>query len=296
MAGYGQECSVEGKGDLAMFAGEEGQIQMPCKYQMSMTKCGPYEISVVPGQAFDSHYRQYTDTLWVAIKRLGTDFYWKGRTSTRKVNNYFDKPEKREPFNVKENGLSQAPFSLRMKTDEESHSVMLTVTDASWKVIFTAYDEEDHVRRANAGVKVICPNAKFTEEGDFPQALCGNDTDSKALKNREKDLSLASSIKTYMHDMLMNDEITQTSATCDAAARIFQRCKADRSKVIKKCHEIVSSDKVTQCLIKSKTDPMATFVHCLRYNCAFIDDLESCDMLQDAMEGCPKVPGVPKKC
>lgn len=296
--GEARNCEVRGKGDLTTYAKEEGRIQIPCKYQLSKTECGPYEISVVPGQAFDSQYRQYTETAWVAISRKGTDFYWKGRTSATKINRYFDQPgPNRELYSTKDNGLTAAPFLLKMKPDESSRSVLLTVDDAAWKVVFTAYDEADKERRAAAGVRVICPNADFSEEADIPNSLCGNATDKVALETHGDEIGLGSSIiKTLIHDVLMNDEVVQTSPQCDAAARIFQRCRADRSEVIKKCNDIITDIRVKKCLNKSDTNPMTVFVHCLRYNCDFIDDLDSCDTLREDMEGCPRVAGVPDKC
>jgi len=296
--GYGEECGVQGKGQLTTFAGEEGRVQIPCKYQLSRTQCGPYEISVVPGQAFDSKYRQYTETAWVSISRKGTDFYWKGRTSATKINRYFDSPSPyRQLYSTKDNGLTSAPFLLKMKPDESSRSVTLTVDDAAWRVVFTAYDEGDKHRRDAAGIRVICPNADYTEEADYPNSLCGNATDSLALDTRGDDLRLGSSvIKTLMHDILMNDKVVQTSPQCDAAVRIFGRCRADRSEVIKKCNDIISDIRVRVCLNKSAINPMNVFVHCLRYNCDFNDDLDSCDTLIESMDGCPKVAGVPDNC
>ena len=42
-------------------------------------------VSVVPGQKFDSMARLFTDTVWISIRKLGTNHYWIGRTSTKRV-------------------------------------------------------------------------------------------------------------------------------------------------------------------------------------------------------------------
>ena len=42
-------------------------------------------MEVDPGQKFDRKARFFTDTLWVSIRKMGTKFYWIGRTSTKRV-------------------------------------------------------------------------------------------------------------------------------------------------------------------------------------------------------------------
>ena len=44
-----------------------------------------YTIRVVPGVALDSKYRYYTHSARVYITKEGTDYFWVGRTDTKRV-------------------------------------------------------------------------------------------------------------------------------------------------------------------------------------------------------------------
>ena len=88
-------------------------------------------------------------------------------------NQYFEDPTSRTPFNVKEEELTGAPFTVIQSADESDASVTVGVSDANFEINFYAYDEKDRQRRRNAGVEIICPEASLTDVSDFPTTMCG---------------------------------------------------------------------------------------------------------------------------
>ena len=77
---------------------------------------------------------------------------------------------------------------------------------------------------------------------------------------------------------------------------MFGNCKADRGEVIKACSPLLSKNRVIKCLRSYKHDAMDVFVFCLKYLC--LNDSDKCDLMKEALDGCPSIPGLPKngKC
>ena len=115
-------------------------------------------------------------------------------------NQYFEDPTSRTPFNVKEEELTGAPFTVIQSADESDVSVTVGVSDANFEINFYTYYEKDRQRRRNAGVEIICPEASFTDVSDFPTTMCGESWSlcmvprywplyqDRTLKGLEKDL------------------------------------------------------------------------------------------------------------
>jgi len=270
------------------------KVKMPCKYQFSWLRCGTDEIKIIPGQEWDYKYRYFTNTLWVSVARTGTPYYWKGRTETKRILKYLEDPESRTPFNVKESTMDQggAPFWMKMIGDLDEGSVTLKSANASWRIVFRPSNENDTDSRKSAGIEFHCPNAKFTEESNYPLSLCGNNTDPLALKSRKKELRMKNLVHTAMYDILVNEDVVQTNPYCQAAVSELGACPASKPEVVDKCAKIVRSGKVIKCLGKFHYDPMDVFVDCLKTHCSA--DKDACERLKVAMDGCPRVRGVPK--
>jgi len=296
---HGQEiCEVTGQGKMVTYSMPKTlKVKMPCKYQFSWIRCGTDEIKIIPGQEWDFKYRYFTNTLWVSVERAGTPYYWKGRTETKRILKYLENPESRTPFNVKESTMDQggAPFWMKMIGDLDESSVTLKSANASWSIVFrpSGSEEKDKAVRNMAGIEFYCPNAKFIAESNYPLSLCGNNTDTLALKNRKKELKMQNLVHTAMFDILNNQDIVQTNPYCQAAVSLLAACPANKAEVVDMCAKIVRTGRVIKCLGKFHYDPMDVFNDCLRTNCS--KDKNACERLKVAMIDCPRVRGVPKE-
>ena len=76
---------------------------------------------------------------------------------------------------------------------------------------------------------------------------------------------------------------------CEIAMQVFKDCP-DQVQAVKDCGGIISNNKIMKCLRDYNVDPMDAFVYCLKYLCR--DDSDSCALLKEDMENCPKVPAV----
>lgn len=290
------ECVVKGKGRVLTFGGRKLNMKLPCKYQATTMICGKdYKINVTPGQAFDHNARYFTDSLWVSVEKVGTPFFWAGRTSTKRVARYFNDTDAKTAFSTKRENMAGAPFAIKMLHDKDENSVTLTVSDSAMKIKFNAYDRDYQRRKDNAGVVIYCPTPTYLAQSDFPKSICGNSTDQTALRNRRKELKFGSKTRAVIYDMLNAALVKQTDPVCETAVREFDTCQADRNEVVKQCGNILTNNKLIKCLDKHNFHPMTVFVHCLKYKCN--SDLDACDLLSEALDGCPKIAALPKnKC
>ena len=72
---------------------------------------------------------------------------------------------------------------------------------------------------------------------------------------------------------------------------VFKACPVDRVQVINDCQKILTHNRTIKCLGKFGLNPMTAFIYCLKYKCN--NDADSCDLLQEALDGCPSVAALP---
>ena len=78
---------------------------------------------------------------------------------------------------------------------------------------------------------------------------------------------------------------------CEIAVQVFKNCPIDRTDAINSCQKLLTYPSLMKCLGKYGADPMNIFVYCLKYKCN--NDAESCDLLKEALDGCPSIPAYP---
>ena len=73
---------------------------------------------------------------------------------------------------------------------------------------------------------------------------------------------------------------------------MFGDCKVDRVQVIKDCSGLLTRSGLVKCMNSYNQDAMDAFVYCLKFKC--LNDNDKCDLLKDALDGCPSVPALPR--
>jgi len=285
-------CRVSDRGKMSTFSNDKVYVQIPCKYQATTFTCQGYRVHVSPGMALDSKARYFTDTMWVSLASTTTDDYWMGRVSTGRVERFFNGSLEGGRAYKTRSEERGAGMVVEEKHDETQLSVTLGVNGTDLAVTFYAYDEKNKNQRKRNGFRIKCGGeATFDTQGQYPQSICGNNTNKKAVRLQEKTLDMSSRTDTIIYDVLAKGLDAQTNPQCEIAVHAFQECGAKKGVAITQCAPILTKTNIRKCLTKSYRHPMDAFIFCLRTVCNSNDD--ACSLFQEAIDGCPKNKNLP---
>jgi len=286
-------CRLSDRGKMSTFSNDKVYVQIPCKYQATTFVCQGYKVHVSPGMALDSKARYFTDTMWVSFTSLTTPDYWRGRISTGRVERFFNGSLEGGRAYKTRGEERGAGMVVEETQDETQFSVTLRVNGTrDLAVRFYAYDEKNKNRRKRNGYRITCGGeATFDIQGQYPESICGNNTNKKAVRLQEKALDMSSRTDTIIHDVLAKGLEAQTNPQCEIAVHAFQECGAQASMAVTQCAPLLTKTNIRKCLTKAYRHPMDAFIFCLRTVCN--SDADACSLFQESMEGCPKNKNLP---
>ncbi|KAK7107457.1 uncharacterized protein [Littorina saxatilis] len=288
------KCAIQDGHDLEQFSKRTLKMMVPCKYNAVLQQCGPYKVTVTPGQRW--LYPTYIiDSVWIAVENTETGHTWEGRSSNKLAALYIVKGEEggRSPISKKEGDYNTEDLFTITSTTKD-------VTIAEKKGVFSItvgpFDFNGNKNR-DSRMEFVCNAEDELEE--YPKQFCGS-KEGKEIKVRTEKLFINKKRidLTIMHDVFTDTSVVQTNPLCKESVRILtQDCanETERAEAIKTCHHILDSNGHTECVVKFACDPMDVFKNCLQYACSGYTDEDACERVGQAIDMCREFPELTPK-